>query len=174
MGDIFARNEIEEDKNGFDSFVAFVEQNEEKHMVVFDLGRGQLMEQDLYHEFSHLIDKKLQNMVDIGKKIKFSEEGWAALNPSGFVYCQDYRDVPDAYYYDGYDDHFIDIYSRTFPTEDRARILEYAMIGAEFCFDTFHGLKTKLEYYCECIRDGFDTTGWPEVTKWEEMLFLVD
>ena len=174
MGDISARHEIEEDKNGFDSFVAFVEQNDEKHMMVFDLSRGQLMEQDLYHEISHLIDKKLQNMVDNEKEIKFSEEGWAALNPSDFAYCQDYTDVPDAYYYDGYDDYFIDIYSRTFPSEDRARILEYAMIGAEFCFDTYPGLVEKLDYYAQCIRDGFDTTGWPEVTKWEEMLFLVD
>ena len=108
------------------------------------------------------------------KKVKYSEEGWAALNPKGFQYCQSYTDVPDSYYYDGNEDYFIDIYSRTFPSEDRARVMEYAMIGAEFCFDTYPGLVEKLRYYSECIRDGFDTTGWPEVTKWEEMLFLVD
>ena len=174
MGNIVAVNQVEENKNGFDSFIAFVQQSEDKYVMVFDLSRGQLMEQDLYHEFTHLIDKKLQNQVDNEKKIKFSEEGWAALNPAGFEYSYSYTDVPDSYYYDGYDDYFIDIYSRTYPGEDRARIMEYAMIGADFCFDTYPGLVDKLEYYAECIRDGFDTTGWPEVTKWEEMLLLVD
>ena len=174
MGNIYAVNQVEENKNGFDSFIAFVQGNEEKYVMVFDLSRGQLMEQDLYHEFSHLIDNKLQNMNDNGKQVKFSEEGWAALNPDGFEYCYSYTDVPESYYYDGYDDYFIDIYSRTFPKEDRARVMEYAMIGAEFCFDTYPGLVDKIEYYSECIRDAFDTTGWPEVTKWEEMLLLVD
>lgn len=174
MGNIYAVNQVEENKNGFDSFIAFVQSSEEKYVMVFDLGRGQLMEQDLYHEFSHLIDKKMQNLIDRDKAVKFSEEGWASLNPEGFEYCYSYTDVPDSYYYDGYDDYFIDIYSRTFPTEDRARVLEYAMIGAEFCFDTYPGLVDKIEYYSECIRDAFDTTGWPEVTKWEEMLMFVD
>ncbi len=174
MGNIYAINQVEENKSGFDSFIAFVQQDAEKYIMVFDLSRGQLMEQDLYHEFSHIIDKKLQSLVDQNKKVKYSEEAWAKLNPSGFDYSYSYTDVPSSYYYDGYDDYFIDIYSRTFPTEDRARVLEYAMIGAEFCFDTYPALLDKLSFYCECIRDGFDTTGWPEVTKWEEMLFLVD
>ena len=25
----------------------------------------------------------------------------------------------------------------------------------------------KLEFYLACLRDGFDTTGWPEETSWE-------
>ena len=28
----------------------------------------------------------------------------------------------------------------------------------------------KLEYLCRCIRDCFDTTGWPETTVWEQVL----
>lgn len=174
MGNIYAINQVEENKSGFDSFIAFVQNDEDKYTMVFDLSRGQLIEQDLYHEFSHVIDKKMQHMVDQGKELFYSEEQWASLNPEGFVYTGSYTDVPDAYYYDGYDDYFIDIYSRTFPSEDRARIMEYAMMGAQFCFDTYPGLVMKLEYYSECIRDCFDTTGWPEVTKWEEMLLLVD
>ena len=174
MGSIYATEQVEENKNGFDSFIAFVQQQEEKYVMIFDLSRGQLMEQDLYHEFSHLIDKKLQHQAERGKAKKYSEEAWAALNPKGFDYCYNYADMPASYYNDGYDDYFIDVYSRTFPTEDRARVLEYAMIGAEFCFDSYPKLVSKLEYYCDCIREGFDTTGWPEVTKWEEMLFLVD
>ena len=174
MGSIYATEQVEENKNGFDSFIAFVQQQEEKYVMIFDLSRGQLMEQDLYHEFSHLIDKKLQYQAEQGKTKKYSEEAWSALNPNGFEYTYNYTDMPASYYNDGHDDYFVDVYSRTFPTEDRARVLEYAMIGAEFCFDTYPKLVDKLQFYCDCIREGFDTTGWPEVTKWEEMLFLVD
>ncbi len=174
MGSIYATEQVEENKNGFDSFIAFVQQQEEKYVMIFDLSRGQLMEQDLYHEFSHLIDKKLQYQAEQGKTKKYSEEAWSALNPNGFEYTYNYTDMPASYYNDGHDDYFVDVYSRTFPTEDRARVLEYAMIGAEFCFDTYPKLVDKLQFYCDCIREGFDTTGWSEVTKWEEMLFLVD
>lgn len=170
MGNIYATEQVEENKNGFDSFIAFVQQKEGKYVMTIDLARGQLIEQDLYHEISHMIDKKLQYMADQGKSMIYSEEKWASFNPKDFEYVYSYSDVPASYYYDGYDDYFVDVYSRTFPTEDRARIMEYAMIGAEFCFDTYPGLGKKLAYYCECIRDGFDTTGWPEVTKWEEIL----
>lgn len=170
MGSIYAVDQVEENKNGFDSFIAFVQHKESKYVMTFDLSRGQLIEQDLYHEISHLIDQKLQNLADQGEKVLYSEEKWASFNPKGFDYTYNYSDVPASYYYDGYDDYFVDVYSRTFPTEDRARIMEYAMIGAEFCFDTYPGLGRKLEYYCQCIRDGFDTAGWPETTKWEEIL----
>ena len=33
-------------------------------------------------------------------------------------------------------------------------------------------MQNKFAYYCQCIREGFDTTGWPETTPWEEMLSL--
>lgn len=170
MGNIYATDQVEENKNGFDSFIAFVQHKEGKYVMTFDLSRGQLIEQDLYHEISHLIDQKLQNLAEQGKTKLYSEEKWDSLNPKGFDYTYNYADVPASYYYDGYDDYFVDVYSRTFPTEDRARIMEYAMIGADFCFDTYKGLEKKLDYYCQCIREGFDTTGWPETTKWEEIL----
>jgi hypothetical protein len=30
------------------------------------------------------------------------------------------------------------------------------------------GLEGKLDYYCRCIRDAFDTTGWAETVLWEQ------
>ena len=80
--------------------------------------------------------------------------------------------VPDDIYADGYDSYFIDTYSRTFPTEDRARVMEYAMIGWDWMFseDGSAPLREKLRYYADCIRDCFDTAGWPAVTRWEQPL----
>ena len=31
-------------------------------------------------------------------------------------------------------------------------------------------IKVKLQYICEQLRKGFDTTGWPKKTIWEQAL----
>ena len=63
----------------------------------------------------------------------------------------------------------VNIYSYA---QANARVLEYAMSGLGWIFDggTQAPLREKLAYYAACIRDGFDTTGWPAVTAWEEPL----
>ena len=66
---------------------------------------------------------------------------------------------------------FVDTYSTIRPTEDRARVLEYAMV--DYGLYTFEGCATliaKLDYYSRCIRDAFDTTGWPDMVLWEQYL----
>lgn len=161
-----------EDANGFTSFAAFVEQQSGKHVVVMDLGQMGFIEENFYHEMSHIIDGKLSFDSIYRQDALYSEEGWMERNPPGFTYCYDYYNLPDDIYNDGYDSYFIDTYSRTFPTEDRARVIEYAMCGWDWMFseDGAAPLREKLRYYSACIRDAFDTTGWPEVTRWEEPL----
>ena len=44
------------------------------------------------------------------------------------------------------------------------------MIGASWSFSQRPNLIPKLEYYGKCIRDTFDTTGWPAQTLWEQTL----
>jgi hypothetical protein len=64
----------------------------------------------------------------------------------------------------------------TFSTEDRAELFGLAMSDYLGYFDegsffTADAPTTeKYKYYCECIRDGFDTTGWDDVMPWEEIL----
>ena len=67
--------------------------------------------------------------------------------------------------------YFVDSYSTINPTEDRARVMEYSMsdYGA-WTFEDAAGLAQKLDFYCRCIRQAFDTTGWPEVVRWEQYL----
>jgi len=67
------------------------------------------------------------------------------------------------------DKYFISSYACTYPTEDRATVWEQSMVGNDYPFRN-KPLREKLEYYSRCIRDCFDTTGWPEVLPWEEVL----
>lgn len=135
------------------------------------------LEQTIYHEFSHIIDSRLEFEAMYREEALYSEEAWVALNPEGFEYTGDGDSVPGAS--DGYSDYFIDDYACTDSGEDRARTLEYAMMAALYpdgienyltgvtymdYFDEKVGLVNKLKFYSDCIRDSFDTTGWPEET----------
>jgi hypothetical protein len=66
--------------------------------------------------------------------------------------------------------YFITDYALTYPTEDRARLMESAMSNFTWDFEPGSGTRRKLQYYADCIRDCFDTTGWPATTLWEQVL----
>lgn len=125
-----------------------------------------ILTQTMYHEFSHVIDKKLAFASVYHSEPVYSEEGWRELNPEGFVYNETYYGTLDPQYAD----YFVDAYACTNETEDRACIMEYAMIQDASVFEGKEGLNRKLDYYCAGIRAYFDTTGWPEKTLWEQML----
>ena len=40
----------------------------------------------------------------------------------------------------------------------------------DYYFESGTVLTKKLDYYSRCIRDAFDTEGWPAVTIWEQYL----
>lgn len=154
---------------------AFVTHNTDSTLMV-------LNSEDLYgwlntihHELSHIIDQRLfYKSTWLSSECKFSEEGWASLNPSDFVYSEDYATYYDYKPYDKYSDYFISSYSSTYPTEDRAEIFSKACEYADgdlYVKDVFFNKKVmaKMKYYCECIRDGFDTTGWPDELPWEKI-----
>ncbi len=156
--------------NGFTSVAAFTNHLEGKyHLIVMGIEFG--IGVDLYHELSHIIDQKLAWDSAQREDALYSEDGWLACSPEGFEYAYDYFYLPDEYFEDGYGDYFIDIYARTYPTEDRARIMEYAM-GEPETIAEHQGMLRKLAYYSECIRDAFDTAGWPETTEWEQPLVI--
>ena len=128
-----------------------------------------LRPETLYHEFSHVIDRRLSWDATVRADALYSEEGWLALQPEGFAYAMSYTDMPEQirhYLETGY---FDSDYSMTYPTEDRATLFAAAMTQAPFLEEN-PGMQTKLDYYARCIRDCFDTEGWPEVTAWEQPL----
>ncbi len=123
------------------------------------------------HEFSHVIDRRLDWDATLREDAIYSEEEWLTLQPDGFDYVYSY-DVPyeieEDYFFSPY---FIMTYAITYPTEDRATLMGAAMdVYYHDYFEDNEPLHEKFDYYSRCIRDCFDTEGWPEVTEWEEIL----
>ena len=154
------------------SYYGFANENGSVYYIVLDADI--IREGNLFHEISHIIDRKLAYDASLRTDARYSESGWMDLQPEGFDFCYDYSGIPPLS--QSYFRWFIDDYSQSYPTEDRARIMEYAMM-ADRWQDTFSDaphLVAKLQYYSDCIRDCFDTTGWPEVTRWEQALHIGD
>ncbi len=170
LGGRLTKNTLDADAEGFTSFAGFTQEQSGRSIVVVDITDSYSLEASLHHEIMHLIDNKLMFDATLRAEAVYSEDYWCSLNPEGFAYAESYNNIPDVFYNDGYDSWFIDIYARTFSKEDRARIMEYAMAGYDDMYIGCPERCAKLEYICRCIRDAFDTTGWPEKTVWEEVL----
>ena len=156
--------------NGFASYSGFAQTRGGKAVIVLDVNEGDNLRNFLHHELFHLTDDKLSFDATIRKDAMYSEEAWMELNPEGFEYAGNTFHLPETIYDEEYDLWFIDTYSRTMSKEDRARIMEYAMLGDYNMFLLAPHRQAKLEYLNKCIRDAFDTFGWPEKTVWEETL----
>lgn len=124
----------------------------------------------IFHEFSHIMDDRMAFEARLRPDALYSEERWLALQPEGFRYADSYQDIPEEvkkFYDSGY---FTGSYACVSATEDRAVTMEKAMMLETAVFEANPHLMPKLRYYCECIRDSFDTTNWPEVLPWERLL----
>ena len=137
-------------------------------MIVLDARR--IRSSAVFHEFSHIIDDRMAFEARLRPDALYSEEKWLALQPEGFRYADSYQDIPEEvtkFYDSGY---FARNYSCVSATEDRAVTMEKAMMLERAVFEANPHLSPKLQYYCDCIRDSFDTAGWPEVLPWERLL----
>ena len=128
------------------------------------------------HEISHLIDQRLTFIHTYDGKSEFSDGKWNSFNPDSFSYDDSYANYnPDdpSSHISGY---FIDSYGMTFATEDRSEIFGTAIddyingIYDDARFTDDSPIRNKLDYYSRCIRDGFDTKGWPDTMAWESVL----
>jgi hypothetical protein len=148
------------------------------HDLVMVLSTDFLWDWDytINHEISHMIDQRLEYRSVYVEDSLFSEDAWAAYNPEGCEYLNTYENYDGNGQYDLYSDYFADAYGMTFPTEDRAELFGLAMSDylGNFDEDVFFKANAptteKYRYYCACIRDGFDTTGWAEVMPWEKII----
>lgn len=150
----------------FTSFAAFTQEKSDHYLMVVDVHSSYIG--TYYHEFAHIIDRKLQWNAIYREDALFHEDRWLELQPDGFSFSYNYQTLPENWA--DYLIWFVDDYSMTMPTEDRARVMEYAMNEWEWSFVDRPNLIPKLEFYSACIRDCFDTTGWPEQTVWEAAL----
>ena len=159
---------LKSDADNVSDTSAFSHKRSGHYLLVFDARK--LREGMVYHELSHIIDKRLAWETHFREDALFSEERWMALQPEGFAYADSYDDVPadvKQYYSSGY---FAQDYACISASEDRATMIEKAMLGEEAVFEANPHLLPKLQYYCDCIRDSFDTAGWPEILPWEQLL----
>ena len=120
----------------------------------------------LYHEMCHLIDTVV--ITESG-----AYDRWEELNPKDFTYDYDYitnQSRDGSQYLQEHNRSFIDTYSMSFPKEDRARILEYAMTEGNESYFRSTTMQSKLKLLCEGIREAFKMKKSPEAFLWEQYL----
>ena len=130
------------------------------------LSVGQVDEYQVYHEIFHAIETKVYSDSQIYYE-------WNALNPKGFEYdyhYRDYQNYEDSEYLEDETRAFIDAYSMTFPKEDRARIMEYAMTPGNESYFQSEIMQKKLYQLCLGIRKAYKLTKSEEVYPWEQYL----
>lgn len=136
------------------------------HHVYICLAAGTDTERALYHEICHLIDT-----IVLGSSSAY--DTWSQWNPTGFQYDYDYitnRNRNSTAYLLENNRYFADMYSMSFPKEDRARIMEYAMTaGNAYLFQT-DAMQGKLRTLCTGIREAFDLKNSTQAFLWEQYL----
>jgi hypothetical protein len=134
----------------------------EEQYVAIDCTQYQGLKQTLYHEFSHAIDDFL---LENGDSYNYDQD-WDILNPEGFQYEYSYAEDNEisydyCYWNDEPEDiYFIDTYAKTYQTEDRARLMEYALKDGIATYQEYPHLMEKLEVMYDEIYTTFDTTNW--------------
>lgn len=152
-----------------------------ERFLVLDINYSSQMEQNIYHEISHWIDRTINNMAIGNPELRDYEEEWKTLNPKDFSYDYDYNGPKAALKYiytvnpiGGNKCYFTDDYSLTYPTEDRARMFEYIMEYNGNDYYSSPNLRAKAHFYFDYIRKAFNTDNWPEETEWEYKLRILD
>lgn len=127
---------------------------------------GKFSHQALYHELFHVMETHI-----FGESIAFDR--WNELNPAGFQYDYNYtaNAVRDSGVYLFQESRaFVDTYSMSFPKEDRARIMEYAMLPNQEDLFLPQAMQKKLKTLCSGIRDAYDLKEYKGVFLWEQYL----
>lgn len=130
------------------------------------LPAGSLLTGTFFHEMSHVIDIRVISACS-------AYDDWYSLNPPGFEYDYDYITNLDRFDYDYLEEDnrfFIDTYAMSFPTEDRATIMEYAMQTGNGDFFISEPMQAKLRRICVGIREAYNLTDSDGPLLWEQYL----
>jgi hypothetical protein len=147
------------------------------------------IQENVCHEICHVIDRKLETLVYVIPGLLWEFEEWNSFNPPGFNYYYSYTDKKGVGYnysastkYTADDKkywrdnniesvYFVTGYSKTFPIEDRATLMEVAMTAVDMPSYMYSPhIQKKLKYFFAAIRAAWDTAEWPAVTSWERAL----
>jgi len=126
--------------------------------------------EDIQNTFCHEVLHAADTLVFAKSKL-FDDWDW--LNPEGFEYDMDYiaNQSRDGSPYLKEDNRaFIDTYSMSFPNEDRARIMEYAMMEGNEAYFKSEIMQEKLLVLSKAIREAFGWKKSEETFRWEQYL----
>jgi len=124
------------------------------------------VEQQFYHELSHVLDTYVK-----GKSVHY--DYWKDCNPKEFRYDESYAEYEkhaDSPYLKGENRAFINAFSMTYDFEDRATVMEYALLddcGEYFASDI---MQAKLKTLCQGIRRAFGWRYYEGTFLWEQYL----
>lgn len=131
------------------------------------------LKRTIIHELMHYVEDQI-----LYAKAHFDRGNglldWGKLNPVSFSYNFSYvdsngNDYSNSEYTYGYvspdNTYFVDTYSKTFPWEDRARILEYLICGDAASAEYFriYNINVKANYLVDSIKSVFST--WQNVDE---------
>ncbi len=120
--------------------------------------------QQLYHQLWHMAETYVlsrNSMLDT----------WDRMNPKDFAYLESYVGYEAmTEYLSGEDRAFLNSFSMTFVREDRATVMEHAMLegmAEAFASET---MQAKLQTLCQSIRHAFKLEKSEETFLWEQYL----
>ena len=124
------------------------------------------VEQKFYHELSHAMDTYVY-----GKSVHY--DYWKDCNPDGFQYDESYvgyEKHADSPHLKGENRAFINAFSMTFAYEDRATVMEYALLDNCAEYFTSDIMQEKLTTLCQGIRRAFGWRYYEGTFLWEQYL----
>ena len=167
--------------------IGFTTYTGDAQIVVLDI--GDLYDPDslratIAHEFMHVMENRInEHSLETGLNYL---DYWMSFTPDPALYYFNYNDYldydrdPNAFttYTDLPREEvlFLDPYSRTMPTEDRARILEFLYAGETSGYaDALQTgiLRQKAEYLCAVIRECFPSCQIDGKLPWETLVDVV-
>lgn len=130
------------------------------------LAMGESMEENFYHQLFHTIEARI-----LSKTIAYYR--WDELNPKDFRYDEDYvanRNRDGSQYLEEKSRSFIDTFSMSFETEDRATIMAYACMEGNENYFISYTMQKKLRTLCAGIREAYGLEDSTEIFPWEQYL----
>lgn len=153
-----------------------------------DISLKDVLQTNFSHEWFHMMEERIWDYEAGRNELLYDwGEQWNSISPED-AYFYEYNESLafdeergiDVYVgeEDMKDVYFIDAYSRTFPTEDRARIFEnlyMAGMNGELprCFESEH-IRRKAVYLCQLIRCCYPSADTAEKNIWEQGLCSED
>jgi hypothetical protein len=160
---------------GLDMAGGLTSQTDNYIIVAVDINNP--IESVLPHEMSHVFDYRINSLWEMDWMAV-----WESIHPFSDAYIYSYDDY---YMYAKYTPAgesnpskvwFVDSYGRTFPTEDRAKIME-VLFGSGETPDPrleYPHILEKARLYCYILRQCFPSCNGEEAPFWERFLGVID